>query len=298
MVTFSMVHHIRVEGDKFVPENNAEIAFAFLSGRNPNNVNFPIIDHMIQRLFTDLIPRWQDISLDHSGRDAGITPRLFVAALLSQYCSTISPNVENTAEMLLTFDTTLSNAVDEIQEGKAKQKVSEVTLREVTLRIQGANKNLVTMTQKLTGIKSTMHYLAESAQVLVKDITPFHEYIRARLDDWMVPKALHHKTRLDDWLIREKQHHSETAPSSQWVKNPNSRKLKQGLKQLDIVKEHLRDEDKLIMVRNNMFQYKQDIKGLQQHIDLNIGITVPSRPIFLSFQILITSGSQPYRGKR
>lgn len=239
-----------------------EKSFAILSGRNPQKVKFHIIDYMIKGLFSDLILRWQDISQDHSVRDtgisqvhsvrdAGITPRLFIAALLSQYGSTISANVEKTAELLSAFDATLSEGVLAIQGGKSEKNTSEATRA-----IQDANRKLVTMTHKLTGIKSTMHYLAESAQVLVKDIAPFHEYIRARLDDWMVPKALSHQTRLDDWLIREKQHPSETAPPSQWINNPNSGKLKQGLKQLGIVKEHLRDQDKLIMVTKSMFQYK------------------------------------------
>jgi hypothetical protein len=264
MVTLSMVYHIRVEGDKFVPENYIENGFAFLSEwRNHKSADFPIVDRMIKELVTVLIPQWQDISLDHSVPDAGITPRLFVAALLSQYGTTISPNVDNTAEMLLDFDIELSSAVDTIHEGKSEEEISKA----IKEKLPSANKTLVGMTQSLTGIKSTMHYLAESAQVLVKDITPFHEYIKARLDDWMVPKALHQKT----------------APSSQWVKNPNSGKLKRGLKQLDIAKEHLRDQDKLIMVRNNMFQYKQDIKSLLQHIDLNIGMVQYPRALYFVF---------------
>jgi hypothetical protein len=219
--------------------------------------------------------QWQDIAKDHLAPDAGITPRLFVGALLSQYGTTVSANVEKTAKLLLDFDTMLSGAVAAIQKGEAEGE-SDEHICEVTKKIQSANERLVTMTQKLTGIKSTMHFLAESTQVLVKGITPFHEYIDARLDDWMVPVAL---TRLDDHSIREKQPHSETAMSSQLVPNPHSGTLKQSLKQLDIVKEHLRDKDKLIMVRNNMFQYKQDIKGLQQHIDLNIGMVQYPRAV-------------------
>lgn len=273
MVTFSMVYHIRAEGDKFVKEKG----LAFLSGRNPKNVDpkFRIIDDMIKSLLTVRMRQWQDISEDHLPPDAGITPRLFVGALLSQYGTTVSANVEKTAELLLDFDATLSEAVAAIQNGEAEGE-SDEHICKATKEIQLANKSLVTMTQKLTGIKSTMHFLAESAQVLVKGITPFHEYIDARLDDWMDTAA---PTRLDDQSRREKQPHSERAMSSQLVPNSHSGTLKQSLKQLDIVKEHLRDKDKLIMVRNNLFQYKQDIKGLLQHIDLNIGMVQYPRAV-------------------
>jgi hypothetical protein len=216
---------------------------------------------MIKAIFIVLIPRWQDISLNHSLPNGGITPRLFIAALLSQYGSTISHNVESTTSMLSGFDTSLSSVLDAIYEGKSEEEISKL-VKEI---LPSSSKIVVRITQKLRGVKFTMHYLAESAQVLVKDITPFHEYIRARLDDWMAPEALRQKTAL----------------SSQWVKNPNSGKLEHGLKQLDIAKEHLRDQDMLIMVRNNMFQYKQHIKGLQQHINLNIGMV--QYPHALSF---------------
>lgn len=180
----------------------------------------------------------------------------------------ISANVENIAKLLLDFDTMLSGAVAVIRKGEAEGE-SDEHICEVTKKIQSANERLVTMTQKLTRIKFTMHFLAESTQVLVQGITSFHEYIDARLDDWMVPVAL---TRLDDHSMSEKQPHSETAMSSKFVPNPHSGTLKQSLKQLDIVKEHLLDKDKLIMVRNNMFQYEKDVGGLQPHIDLNIGM--------------------------
>jgi hypothetical protein len=168
-----------------------------------------------------------------------------------------------TTSILSGFDTSLGSVLHAIYEGKSEKEISKL-VKEI---LPSSNKIVVRMTQNLRGIKSTMHYLAESAQVLVKDITPFNEYIRARLDDWMVPKALHQKT----------------APSSQWVQNPNSGKLNHGLKQLDIAKEHLRDQDTLIMVRNNMFQFKQHIKGLQQHIDLNIGMVQYPRALSFVF---------------
>jgi len=77
-----MVHHIRAEGEDFVSASagktkeghNQEHMFGFIYGLDGKQM---------QTLLTGLVSRWQDIANDHSKPSTGITPRLFVAALIS-----------------------------------------------------------------------------------------------------------------------------------------------------------------------------------------------------------------------
>jgi hypothetical protein len=125
---------------------------------------------------------------------------------------------------------------------------------EITASILLLNKELISMTRNLTGTRSTMHYLAESANILVDEITgvtTFEDYVKARFEDWgeHCPKE-----RLDS--------------------------LTQAFRKLDSCKEKIRDHDKLAMVRKKMWQHKTDVKSLQQHIDINVGMVSYSTSCF------------------
>jgi hypothetical protein len=93
-----------------------------------------------------------------------------------------------------------------------------------------------------------MNYLADSANCLVIDITPFEAYVKARLHEWN--------------------------------ENRHLENLKISLQKLDSCLEQIRDNDKLIMVKNNMSQYKTDIKSLQQHIEINVEMVGHQLPLF------------------
>jgi hypothetical protein len=68
-----------------------------------------------------------------------------------------------------------------------------------------------------------MHYLSQSADILVNSIIPFETYVMSRLDDW---GPTHSKAYLET--------------------------LKVAFHQLDNSKERERDSDKLVMVRKSM----------------------------------------------
>jgi len=228
-MTFSMVHHVRAEGKQFVTTRNTkggnqEHMFAFISGIESVHVS---------KLFADLIIRWQDIVQDHLKTSAGLTPKLLVAAVLSQYGTIISPYMMETGQTLQQTlkDCDLQKLIENLKDEKSSG--------ETTAHIRTLSQTLIQMNIKLTGTRSTMHYLADSANMLVHDITPFDKYVNARLDEW---------------------------------DNQNSGDLKVALRQLDSCKEQLRDNDKLLMVRKNMLQYKADIKSLQQYIEINVGM--------------------------
>jgi hypothetical protein len=232
-VAFSMVHHIRAEPDKWIQTtdtsgNNQEHMFAFITGMKSQHIG---------QLLTDLINRWQDIAKDHLTTSAGMTPRLFVAAVISQYGSIIAPSIIEAVDMLKQSDMDLKSSIEKL--GNKTREPPEA----ITKHISSLNQKLIDMNIKLSGTRSTMHYLGQSADVLVNSIIPFETYVKSRLSDWG-PK------------------HSKAY----------SKALRTAYNQLDNSRERQRDNDKLVMVRKSMLQYKTDIKSLQQHIDINVGM--------------------------
>lgn len=174
-------------------------------------------------------------------RSAGITSRLFIAAILSQYGSIVSRKIRETVEELKGCDQRLEST----------KRISYDRYEEITNSIHFMNEKLISMTQNLSGTRSTMHYLAESANILVDGITTFEDYVTARFKDWGEHCS---KERLDS--------------------------LTQAFRKLDGCKEKIRDNDKLVMLREKMWQHKTDVKSLQQHIDINVGMVSYSTSCF------------------
>jgi hypothetical protein len=286
-VTFSMVHHVRVEGNKFVPsaatrepnskasaENKSMAApgienkYDGKKGRKrkrqrrreemktkaPDHEN---IEHLfafvvgfesehVGNLFINLLNRWQDIATDHKYLDykkttsTGMNPRLLVAAILSQYGAIVVESIVEVNTNLKECDNILSQSTNRksTKEGKSRKERIEAS----TDSIEEMNQQLVKMNIDLTGTRSTMHYLAESADIIVDKIQPFQKYLPARLNDWA------------------------------GADEANLKALREALPELDSFKEEIRDNDKLMMVRKNMWQSKTDVKALQQHININVGM--------------------------
>src|SRR5579871_1243840 len=242
-----MVHHIRAEGQDFAPASgdkteadyNQEHMFGFIYGLDGKQM---------QTLLTGLVSRWQDITNDHSKPSTGITPRLFVAALISQYGSIISERIRNVYKNLKICDDDLKKAIQNLEKEKEPDPSSHQTSQ-----IRGINQNLIGMNIELTGTKSTMHYLAESANVMVKYITPFEQYVEARLNEWHTASK---RTRL-------KKEVTDPDPNLERKRTTTfNNKLLGALQDLDSCSEKIRDHDKLVMVRKTMLQYKTDIESL------------------------------------
>lgn len=133
-ITFSMVHHIRVEGAKFIPlshenEHNKEHMFAFISGVRGEHVG---------ELF-DVLGRWLDFVKDHSDSSTRMTPRLLTAAVLEQYGSVISQKITDSLDTLNQCDTDLQHAIEELNTETPESRI------QVTKAIQDLNKKLVAM---------------------------------------------------------------------------------------------------------------------------------------------------------
>jgi hypothetical protein len=267
-----MVHHVRAEGEDFVPASadktkgqNQEHMFAFIYGLDGKQ---------IQSLLTGLVSRWQDIADDHSKSSTGITPRLFVAALISQYGSVISRKIRKVYKNLRICDDDLQKAIHNLE----KEKEPDPSFVR-TRQIRGINQSLIGMNIELTGTKSTMHYLAESADVMVKYITPFEKYVEARLNEWHTTSE---RTRLKKESTDPKDPDLDLRRKRTTTFN---NKLLGALQELDSCSEKIRDHDKLVMVRKNMLQYKTDIESLQQHININVGMVSRSRPHVAAEQV-------------
>jgi hypothetical protein len=106
-----MVHHIRAEGPNFAETintqgGNEEHMLAFISGLKSEH---------IRDLLTGLVFRWQDIASHHLSTSAGMTPRLFVAALLSQYGSIISGRIRDVYGKLKGCDINLMNEIQNLR---------------------------------------------------------------------------------------------------------------------------------------------------------------------------------------
>jgi hypothetical protein len=263
-----MVHHVRAEGENFVPasadkteSHNQEHMFAFIYGLDGKQ---------IQTLLTGLVYRWQDIPGDHAKSSTGITPRLFVAALISQYGSIISKKIQNVYKSLRICDEDLQRAIRNLEKEKEPDPASAGTkpIREI-------NQNLIGMNIELTGTKSTMHYLAESADVMVEYITPFEEYVQARLNEWHTTSE---RTRLKRAVTAVTGTKEPDLDLKRKRTTTFNTKLLGALQELDSCSERIRDHDKLVMVRKNMLQYKTDIESLQQHININVGMVSRSCP--------------------
>lgn len=222
-----MVYHVRVDGTGFQGSKSAETGekeqiFAFVAG---------LLSQDIEDLLTGVLSRWYDIRQDHTVDTVGITPKLFLATILSHYGTMTSRSIIQASFMLEDFDKTLEIALKERNTPKDSENLKKM------------NRDLIKMTRVLTGTRSTMHYLAESADLLVNRNSDFNEYLTRRLEDWKGPD----QKALADNLV--------TASHS-----------------LDSYREKFRDKDKLEMIRKSMQQYVVDIKSIQQHVDINVGM--------------------------
>jgi hypothetical protein len=234
-----MVHHIRAEEDKFISTkntktNNKEHMFALITGNTSKEVG---------QLLLDPMSRWQDITTDHLETSSGITPRLLIAGVISQHGALVSRHINKACDNLDKREEDLTTAI------KQFPKETKVATKKATAAIQSLSKNLIKMIEinrDLASTRSTMHYLAESANALANKISTFEDYVKARLGDW-----------------------EENPPEGRQVV---LKKLERNFHQLDSYKQKIRDNDELTMVCKHMFQHKTDIKSLQQRIDINVGM--------------------------
>lgn len=229
-ITLSLVHHVRAEGKDFVPAKlhggNQEKIFGFIAGFTSAELG---------QILTETFTQWQDINNDHLVKaTAKITPRLFIASVLSQYGWIVAQESIRSGRTLIMSDGRLQLTLQKLV------SIGPGSSLNATSAIAQINTTLINIHAKLAGADSTFHYLAESANALVNGISTFEKCIQARL--------------------------------AEWKENHDSKALEQALHRLDSCTESIRDEDKLKLVRNTMKQYEVDIQSLQQRIHTNVEI--------------------------
>jgi hypothetical protein len=190
-ITFSMVYHIRSDGDCFVATensktNNKEHMFAFIEG---------ITSEQIGHLLLGQLNHWQDDVTDCLDRSSGITPGLLTAAVLAYHGYVVAREITGLFTELQKFDDTLSKTIDELENDTNGSGDA------ATIKIQVLNKRLIEINRKLTGTRSIMHFLAESADLLVNGIIPFDDYVTGRFQT--LEKSFH---ELDSYKERIRDH--------------------------------------------------------------------------------------------
>ena len=241
-VVLSLVYHTRVVGVDYVSLNDDHDP----QGNKEHMFGFiaGFNRQEIGKLLRDRLIRWQDIAKDHVFKtSAALTPRLLIATVLAQFGETVTLDVIKAAETLQTCDENLEKAIENLT-GKTDDEKTTTT-------IQALNQKLISMNRDLTGTRSTMHYLGSSANFLVNRYLTYDTYVTARIMEWRGDRK------------------------------EDCEALKKALHQLDIWREAYRDKDKNEIVRKSMDQYKTDIKSLQQHIDITVGMVSSVHPLSL-----------------
>ena len=169
-VVVSIIHHIRVEGGNLVPVSgiqgeNKEQILGFVAG-------FDSID--IGMLFTNLWFQWQTSVRDNLETRAGMTPKLFMAAIISQCRFVVGYSITGTSQSLKDIDLDL----------KCLKVDTPGKYKETKAAIQRINDQLIEVSQIIIGRGSELHYLANSNDALTGSASRFQEFIAACVQRW------------------------------------------------------------------------------------------------------------------
>jgi hypothetical protein len=155
-VAVSIIHHMRVEGGKFIGSGtqgeNQEKIFGFVAGFTSTAIGM---------LFTNLISEWQDSVSDCLQTCPGMTAKLFMAATISQCYRIVSQDITSVNQRLNFCDSSLQGAVYKQRSPKPD------TYKESRAQIDDINKDLIEMTEIINGTGSVLRYLANSIDILV-----------------------------------------------------------------------------------------------------------------------------------
>jgi hypothetical protein len=169
-VAVSIIHHMRVEGGKFIGSGtqgeNQEKIFGFVAGFTSTAIGM---------LFTNLISEWQDSVSDCLQTCPGRTAKLFMAATISQCYRIVSQDITSVNQRLNFCDSSLQGAVYKQRSPKPD------TYKESRAQIDDINKDLIEMTEIINGTGSVLRYLANSIDILVGSISRFKEYMEAHV---------------------------------------------------------------------------------------------------------------------
>jgi len=249
-LTLALVHHIFISNDfqeapqQFDRQN--EQIFAFIHVRETDkktgeikDITNEIIEKRLLpsiRFFSEEHPEYHEEPSSYQGVDGkggsiGITPMLFIGVLLKWYGFRADTVVVGGFESLTGIDKELMMDDKTLLEGNIKTKEKHY---------RGLNTRLAELNANLTGLRSRVNYVAESAQDLIRDSCTMTRYVADELN------------------------------SGEYDCLHSRKSLKQALRVLDSSKFVKRDNDKMDLIARAMRQYQVDIESLKVHLTINI----------------------------
>jgi hypothetical protein len=173
--------------------------------------------------------------------DAGITPMLFISALLKWYGFKAAETVVKGFALLTENDEMLLKQDKDLRIGSIKEKAK---------KCDDMNKQLTVLNKSLTGVRSRVNYVAESAGDMIRDSCTMVKFIKAEIRHPGFDIAFGKRQS----VLRD-------------------------LDILDSVRFVMRDNDKFDLIERAMKQYSIDIKSLKAHLTINIGLVSYCRKI-------------------
>jgi hypothetical protein len=295
-VILALVHHVHVpeQGSGKIPKIKPgdERIFSFVLGLQQGDLEFDQL--------WNILDQYQESN--DTGDNVGITPKLFIAAVLKLYgFSEAKDAIKEGVETLLHADDDLLDAEMEFEDRKPedmrdKQKAPDDTLltakkksgdkkpknigekQKLLNRIKTCNdlnRELMAVNKRLTGVRSRVHYIGLSARGLMHEDSSMKSYLN---DEWSGGASQQHSIQrpLSCPLPSTSQNHSQCFKGALGtaVHSPDqdSLSLETALNLLDSVKFSRRDNDKLGMIARAMTQYEVDIKSLKSHAMISVGL--------------------------
>lgn len=175
-----------------------------------------------------------DESIKHSIADAGITPMLFISAILKWYGFKAAEAVVKGFGSLTKIDDMLL----------AKDKSLRIgSLEEKARNCDYMDKQLTRLNKSLTGVLSRVNFVSESARNMIKGSCTMNRFAKAEIN-----------------------HPDFDAEFG------NRRSLHIAVDRLDSSRFVMRDNEKLDLIGRAMQQYSVDIKSLKAHLAINTGL--------------------------
>ena len=238
----AMVDHVGISNDsnsssrESIDRYEKIVAFIYiLAGQEPADKK---TEDSIEEIFERVIPYY----IEESREKPGVTPMLFIAALLKWYGFEVRDAIAKGFGTLTDIDSILIEQDKELPHGNLRKQAEDC---------RRVNKQLTLLNQSLTGLRSRVNYVAESARSLKSHVSTMKKYVKVE--------------------IKEAQYNT--------IGQCSRGNIKRIVNKLENSKFMMRDTDKFDMIERAMQQYQTDIKSLKAHLAINIGLVSYFRDI-------------------
>jgi hypothetical protein len=260
----TLVHHVSISRQNLVAQNPSldgskdEKIFAFVLG-----LGILEMKEFLLRIF-DYFQEETDEAGESSDRSAGVSPKLFISAILKLYgFNNTKKSIKSALEILSAIDDNLKDAEDKLPKrtssrGKLEARIEKCNWLENELR---------ELNQALTGVRSRLHYIGLCARGLQRENSTMEGYIT---DKWLEIRRQKHQELRKSKSLNE----METSSNHHLLGSHHSERevLQSALGALESIRYTRRDNDKLDMISRAMTQYEVDIKSLKARTTIAVGL--------------------------